>query len=113
MKVSYLTAGHLVLEHLDHVVEGASAADLRQHVVELALVHELQGGKIQNQHILHLKNIYVKQQYLSDVVEGGPEIALVDGAILVDVHELEALLVHVQLLLGEAAILAPGKRFGW
>lgn len=78
------TSSHFVLEHLDHAVVGAGAADLSQHVVKFALVHEL-----------------------SDVVEGSSEVVLVDGAILVNVHEEEALLVHVQLLLREAAIVTP------
>merc|ERR1712018_292007 len=76
-------AGHLLLEHLDHAVEGARTANLRQHVVEFALVHEL-----------------------ADVVEGGAQVGLVDGAVLVHVHELETLLVHVDLVLGEPAIVA-------
>ena len=82
-----LTASHLLLEHLDHVVEGAATSDLGEHGVELRLVHEL-----------------------ADVVEGGAEIALADGAVLVHVHQLEALLVHGDLLLGETTlILAPSE----
>jgi hypothetical protein len=53
------TSGHLGLEHLDHVVEVARASHLGQHVVELGLGHEL-----------------------ADVVEGGAEVVLGDGAIL-------------------------------
>merc|ERR1719379_1143202 len=77
------SAGHLVLEHVDHGVEGACAADLAEHVVELALGHEL-----------------------ADVVEGGTDVVLGDGAVLVDVHQLEALLVHLKLLGREAALIA-------
>ena len=85
--VVLLTAGHLLLEHLDHAVKGAGTADFRQHLVELALVHEL-----------------------ADVVKGGAQVRLVDGAVLVHVHKLEALLVHVDLVLGEPAIVAPENR---
>jgi hypothetical protein len=53
------TSGHLGLEHLDQVVEAARASHLGQHVVELGLGHEL-----------------------ADVVEGGAEVVLGDGAIL-------------------------------
>merc|ERR1719369_931079 len=65
--------GHLLLEHLDHVVVGAGAADLAEQTIELALGHQD-----------------------TDVVE---------GAVLVDVHELEAVLVHVKLLLGESSLI--------
>merc|ERR1711881_216639 len=57
-------SGHLGLEHLDHVVEGASASDLSEHIVELVLLHEL-----------------------ADIVEGSSQIVFVEGSILVDVHE--------------------------
>ena len=87
MRKLILTAGHLVLEHVDHGVEAAGSADLGEHLVELGLVHEL-----------------------ADVVEGGAEVVLVDGAVLVDVHQEEAVLVHVQLLLREAAIVTPEGR---
>jgi len=56
---SMYTSSHLGLEHLDHVVEVAWTADLSQHVVQLALSHQL-----------------------ADVVEGGAEVVLGDGAIL-------------------------------
>merc|ERR1712184_34905 len=59
--------GHLLLEHLDHVVIGARSRDLSQQTVELRLAHE------------H-----------TDVVEGSAEVVLVKLAILVDVHKLEA-----------------------
>ena len=77
------TTGHFVGEHLDHVVVCAGSADLAEQAVELALGHQD-----------------------TDIVESSSEVVFVDGAILVDVHELEAVLVHVQLLLGET-ILAP------
>merc|ERR1712058_187476 len=83
-------SGHLLLEHLDHVVIGAGTADLAEQAVQLALSH---------QH--------------ADVVEGAAEIVFVDGAILVDVHQLEAVLVHVKLLLGETSLilaLAHGEK---
>ena len=80
------TSGHLLLEHLDHVVVGAGAADLAEETVQLGLGHE------------H-----------TDIVESSTEVVLVQGAVLVDVHQLEAVLVHLELLLGEASlILAPG-----
>merc|ERR1712233_120026 len=75
-------AGHLLLEHLDHVVVGARSRDLSQQTVELGLAHE------------H-----------TDVVEGSAQVVLVQLAILVDVHQLEAVLVHLQLLLGESALI--------
>jgi len=82
-----LTSGHLLLEHLDHVVEVAGSSNLLQHLVQLRVWHEL-----------------------ADVVEGGAEVVLGDGAILVDVHQLEALLVHLNLLLAEAFILSPFEK---
>ena len=83
-----LTSSHLLLEHLDHVVVGAGSRDLAQQAVELRLAHED-----------------------TNVVEGTTEVIFVELAILVDVHELEAVLVHLQLLLGESAlILTPGGR---
>merc|ERR1712071_250080 len=75
-------ASHLLLEHLDHVVVGAKSRDLSQQTVELGLGHE------------H-----------ADVVEGAAQVVLVELAILVDVHELEAVLVHLDLLIGEAALI--------
>merc|ERR1719347_1572886 len=75
-------SGHLLLEHVDHVVRSARAADLPQQAVKLSLRHE-------DTHI----------------VESSPQVILVDGPILVDVHQLEAVLVHLDLLLGEPFIL--------
>ena len=82
----FLTSGHLLLEHLDHVVVGAGPGDLSKETVELSLGHED-----------------------TDVVEGSAEVIFVDGAILVDVHQLEAVLVHVKLLLGEASLILTPK----
>ena len=80
------TSGHLLLEHLDHVVVGAGTSDLSQELIKLGLSHED-----------------------TDVVEGSAEVIFVKGTVLVDVHQLEAVLVHLELLLGEASlILAPG-----
>ena len=38
-------AGHLGLEALEHVVEGAGAADLAQHPVQLILGHQTAWGR--------------------------------------------------------------------
>merc|ERR1711936_1385149 len=75
-------SGHLVLEHFDHVVVGAGTGDLAKETVELSLGHE------------H-----------TDIVEGSTEVVFVQGAVLVDVHQLEAVLVHLELLLGEAPLI--------
>merc|ERR1719444_48268 len=75
-------SGHLLLEHLDHVVVGAGTADLTEEAVELRLSHED-----------------------TDVVEGSAEVIFVKGTVLVDVHQLEAVLVHLELLLGEASLI--------
>ena len=79
-----LTSGHLLLEHLDHVVVGAGTSDLSKKLIKLRLCHED-----------------------TDIVESSTQVILVDSAILVDVHHLEAVLVHLELLLGEALILTP------
>merc|ERR1719236_312246 len=75
-------SGHLLLEHLDHVVVGAGTSDLSEQRVELGLSHED-----------------------TDVVEGSTEIIFVQGTVLVDVHQLEAVLVHLELLLGETTFI--------
>merc|ERR1711944_9540 len=75
-------SGHLLLEHLDHVVVGAGTPNLSQERVELRLSHQD-----------------------TDVVEGSTEVIFVKGAILVDVHQLEAVLVHLELLLGESSFI--------
>merc|ERR1712127_748150 len=82
-------AGHLLLEHLDHVVVGARSRDLSQQTVELRLAHED-----------------------TDVVEGTTQVVLVELAILVDVHQLEAVLVHLQLLLRESALILTLAHLG-
>merc|ERR1719236_212472 len=75
-------SGHLLLEHLDHVVVGAGAAHLAEETVQLGLGHE------------H-----------TDIVESSTEVILVQGAVLVNVHQLEAVLVHLELLLGETSLI--------
>merc|ERR1719222_1376698 len=72
----------IILEHLDHVVIGAGSRDLAQQAIELRLAHED-----------------------TDVVKGTTQVIFVQLAILVDVHKLEAVLVHLQLLLGEPALI--------
>ena len=79
-----LTTSHLLLEHFDHGIEGAGATNFTQHGVQFGLVHEL-----------------------TDIVKSGTEVVLAQGTVLVDVHKLETFLVHVNLLLREAAIVAP------
>merc|ERR1712110_878662 len=44
-------------------------------------------------------------EHLDHVVEGSAEVIFVKGAVLVDVHQLEAVLVHLELLLGEASLI--------
>ena len=41
----------------------------------------------------------------TDIVEGPPQVVLVQLAVLVDVHQLEAVLVHLDLLVGEASLI--------
>merc|ERR1712200_164427 len=67
-------SGHLLLEHVDHVLVGAGTADLSEKAVKLALSHED-----------------------TDIIESSTQVIFVNGAILVDVHELEAVLVHVPM----------------
>merc|ERR1719150_1966377 len=74
-------SGHLALEHVDHALEGAGTADLSHQIVQLRLRHED-----------------------SNIIEGSTEIILVQGAVLVDVHQLETVLVHLDLLLGESSL---------
>merc|ERR1712053_45792 len=81
-------SGHLLLEHLDHVVVGAGAADLSEKGVKLTLGH---------QH--------------TDVVESSTEVIFVQGTVLVDVHQLEAVLVHLELLLGESSFILALAHF--
>merc|ERR1711983_701809 len=63
---------------LDHVLVGAGTTNLTKKGVKLGLGHED-----------------------TNVVEGSTEVIFVKGTVLVDVHQLEAVLVHLELLLGE------------
>merc|ERR550532_675892 len=76
-------SGHFLLEHLDHVVVGAGASNFSQEFIKFRFSHED-----------------------TDVIEGSTEVILVNCPILVNVHHLEAVLVHLELLLGEALILS-------
>merc|ERR1712029_978152 len=75
-------SSHLLLEHLDHVVVGAGTTNLAKEVIKLRLSHQD-----------------------TNVVESSAKIILVNGSVLVDVNQLEAVLVHLKLLLREALIL--------
>merc|ERR1712235_184773 len=81
-------AGHLLLEHLDHVLVGAGTTNLTKKTVELRLGHED-----------------------TNVVESSTEIIFVQGTVLVDVHQLEAVLVHLELLLGESSFILALAHF--
>merc|ERR1712235_130287 len=81
-------SGHLLLEHLDHVLVGAGTTNLTKKTVELRLGHED-----------------------TNVVEGSTEIIFVQGTVLVDVHQLEAVLVHLELLLGESSFILALAHF--
>merc|ERR1719278_759475 len=84
-------SSHLVLEHVNHPLEVAGTSNLSEQIVKLSLGHED-----------------------TDVVEGSAEVVLVQGAILVDVHQLEAVLVHLDLLLGEDSLaLVLTLAHGW
>merc|ERR1711872_1017346 len=72
-------SSHLLLEHLDHVVIGAGTSDLTKKTIKFSLSHED-----------------------TNIVKGTTEIVFVDSTILVDVHKLETVLVHLELLLREA-----------
>ena len=82
VKLKLLTTSHLLLEHLDHVVKVACTTNFSQHGVELTLVHQF-----------------------TNVVEGSAEVRFAEGAVFVDIHKFEAFLVHINLLLGETAIV--------
>merc|ERR1712228_642263 len=75
-------SSHLLLEHLDHVVIGAGTSNLTKKTIKFSLSHED-----------------------TNVVKGTTEVIFVNGTILIDVHKLEAVLVHLELLLGEAAFI--------
>merc|ERR1740128_9528 len=75
-------SSHLLLEHLDHIVIGASTSNLTKKSIKLTLAHED-----------------------TNVVKSTTKIIFVKLAILVDGHKLEAVLVHLQLVLGEPALI--------
>ena len=81
-----VTSSHLLLEHLDHVLVGAGATNLSEKLIELRLGHED-----------------------TNIVKSSTEVVFVNGAIFVDVHQLETVLVHLELLFREALILTPLK----
>merc|ERR550519_144125 len=82
-------SGHLLLEHLDHVVIGAGTSDLSKKSIKLTFTHED-----------------------TNVVKSTTEVIFVKLAILVDVHKLEAILVHLQLVLREPAFILTLAHFG-
>merc|ERR1719515_267656 len=75
-------SSHLLLEHLDHVVISAGTTNFTKQVIKLRFSHQD-----------------------TNVVEGSTKIILVNGSVLVDVHQLETVPVHLELLLREALIL--------
>merc|ERR1712242_88707 len=72
-------SSHLLLEHVNHGLECACTSNFSQHVVQFTFRHKF-----------------------TNVVKSTTDIILGDGTVFVDIHEFEALLVHVELLLGEA-----------
>merc|ERR1711999_10531 len=83
-------SSHLLLEHLDHVVIGAGTSDLTKETIKFSLSHED-----------------------TNIVKGTTEVIFINGTILVDVHKLEAVLVHLELLLGEAAFILSLAHLGY
>merc|ERR1712183_910646 len=83
-------SSHLFLEHLNHVIEGAGSRVLSKKAIKLTLRH---------QH--------------TNVVEGTAKVIFVDGAVLVDVHELEAIFVHLDLFSGETALILALSHSGF
>merc|ERR1711862_100793 len=71
---------HLLLEHVDHASDIAGASNLSHEVIKFRFGHED-----------------------TNVVKSSTEVILVQGTILVDVHQLEAVLVHLDLVLGESS----------
>merc|ERR1719334_1559228 len=67
------SSGHFSFKHLDHCVVGARSAHLAEHAVEF-IIHD----------------------QAAHIVEGSPQVCLVDDSILVDVHESKTLLVSLQ-----------------
>merc|ERR1740129_2349882 len=82
IRVVAVSSGQLLLEHVNHAHHVAGTANLSHEVIKLTLSHED-----------------------SDVVKSSTKVVLVQGAVLVDVHQLEAVLVHLDLLLGEASLI--------
>merc|ERR1719309_1798098 len=80
---------HLLLEHLDHVVIGACTSDLSKKSIKLTFTHED-----------------------TNVVKSTTKVIFVKLSILVDVHKLEAILVHLQLVLREPAFILTLAHFG-
>merc|ERR1711862_190507 len=74
---------HLLLEHVDHASDIAGASNLSHEVIKFRLGHED-----------------------TNVVKSSTEVILVQGTILVDVHQLEAVLVHLDLIFGESSSFA-------
>merc|ERR1711862_655729 len=83
-------SSHLLLEHLNHVIEGAGSRDLSKEAIKLTLRHQHTNG-----------------------VESTAKVIFVDGAVLVDVHELEALFVHLDLFSGETALILALSHSGF
>merc|ERR1719429_96738 len=75
-------SGHLLLEHVDHAHDVAGSSNLSHQLIELTLRHED-----------------------TNVVKSSTEIIFVQGTVLVDVHQHEAVLVHLDLLLREASFI--------
>merc|ERR1719381_369323 len=75
-------ASHLLLEHVDHVVWSAGTTDLPQQLIQLTLSHQD-----------------------TNVVKGTAKVILVNSSILVDVHQLETVFVHLDLVLGEPTFI--------
>merc|ERR1719244_2097786 len=83
-------SSHLLLEHLDHVVIGAGTSNLTKETIKFSLTHED-----------------------TNVVKSTTEVVFVNGTILIDVHKLEAVLVHLELLLGEATFILSLAHLGY
>merc|ERR1712156_832634 len=83
-------SSHLLLEHLHHVVIGAGTSNLTKETIKFSLTHED-----------------------TNVVKSTTEVVFVNGTILVDVHKLEAVLIHLELLLREAAFILSLTHLGY
>merc|ERR1719309_1664641 len=73
---------HLLLEHLDHVVIGAGTSDLSKKSIKLTFAHQD-----------------------TNIVKSSTKVIFVKLTILVDVHQLKAVLVHLELVLGEPTLI--------